>query len=72
MSRKIMLPCERGAKLKSLLKERCITQEAFADLAYVEVRTVRRWLKGEGLDSVTNLSACADILEVDVMTILYE
>ena len=72
MSKKIMSPLERGAKLKNLLKERCITQEAFAELAYVDVRTTRRWLKGDGLDSVSNICICADILEVDIMTILYE
>ena len=72
MSKQILSPEKIGEKVKHLLKEQNITQDAFADLAYVDVRTVRRWLTGSGLDRISNVTSCANALCVDVMTILFE
>jgi transcriptional regulator with XRE-family HTH domain len=72
MSKQIMSPEKIGEKVKHLLKEHHMTQDAFADLAFIDVRTARRWLTGSGLDSVSNIIRCADAVGVDVMTILFE
>ena len=38
-----------GEYLKHEMKQRGITQEAFAELIHTDPRTVRRWWKGEGV-----------------------
>lgn len=60
-----------GANLKHLLKERGMTQEDFADEFGVDVRTVRRWVKGNLYD-LRQLQQIADFFEIDVFTILSE
>ena len=59
-----------GEKLKHLIKESKFgTQLSFANACHVDVRTVGRWIN-QGLDSLTTLFQIADILKVDVLTIL--
>ena len=60
-----------GANLKHLLKERGMTQEDFADEFGVDVRTVRRWVKGNLYD-LRQLQQIADFFEIDVFAILSE
>ena len=72
MSRQILSPEQIGEKVKHLIKENNLTQDAFADLVCVDVRTARRWLAGKGLDNISNINRCAEILGVDVVTILFE
>lgn len=60
-----------GANLKHLLTERRMTQEDFADEFGVDVRTVRRWVKGNLYD-LRQLQQIADFFEIDVFTILSE
>lgn len=52
-----------GAKLKCLLKERGMTQEDFADEFGVDVRTIRRWVKG-GMYDLRQLQQIADFLKL--------
>ena len=58
-----------GAKLKCLLKERGMTQEDFAFEFGVDVRTIRRWVKG-GVYDLRQLQQFADFFEMDVFAIL--
>ena len=58
-----------GAKLKCLLKERGMTQQDFADEFGVDVRTIRRWVKG-GMYDLRQLQQIADFFEIDVFAIL--
>ena len=59
-----------GKNLKRLIKEsKYRTQENFADAAYADVRTVRRWIQ-HGVDSITKVNELAQVLDVDVMALL--
>lgn len=62
---------ERGQNLKHLIStSRHKTQEEFAEVVGVDVRTVRRWVSA-GFDSIYIAQNCADALEVSVETILF-
>ena len=64
-------PEKVGENLKRLIKEsECHTQESFAEKAFVDVRTVRRWVKN-GIDSISTVAMVADILDVDVKALLF-
>ena len=54
-----------GKKLKKLIKtnKNIKTQEKFAELIDVNVRTVKRWVS-EGVDSLTTIKLIADLLEI--------
>lgn len=65
-----LTPERIGGNLKRLIKEsEYRTQERFAEAAYVDVRTVRRWLQ-RGIDSITTVVTIAQVLDVDVMALL--
>ena len=49
-------------------KSKQAMQEEFAEAAGCAVRTVRRWI--QRLDSISNITYLATILEVDVMALL--
>ena len=58
-------PEKIGENLKRLIKEsEYRTQERFAEEAFVDVRTVRRWVQN-GIDSISTVAMVADILDVD-------
>ena len=58
-------PEKVGENLKRLIKEsEYRTQERFAEEAFVDVRTVRRWVQN-GIDSISTVAMVADILDVD-------
>ena len=58
-----------GENLKRLIKEsEYRTQERFAEEAFVDVRTVRRWV--QKLDSISTVVYIAGVLDVDVMDLL--
>ena len=64
-------PEKIGENLKRLIKEsEYRTQERFAEEAFVDVRTVRRWVKN-GIDSISTVAMVADILDVDVKALLF-
>ena len=66
-----MTPEKIGTNLKRLIKEsKYRTQERFADAAFVDVRTVRRWIQN-GIDSITTVAMVADVLGVDVKALLF-
>ena len=46
-----------------------MTQEDFADEFGVDVRTIRRWVKG-GMYDLRQLQQIADFFEIDVFAIL--
>ena len=54
-----------GKNLKKLIKnnDKIKTQEKFAELIDVNVRTVKRWVL-EGVDSLTTIKKIADLLEI--------
>ena len=56
--------------LKRLIKESNCTQEQFAEKAFVDVRTVRRWIQN-GIDSISTIAMIAEILDVDVQALLF-
>lgn len=59
-----------GENLKRLIKEsKYHTQERFAEAAYYDVRTVRRWIQ-HGVDSISKVNELAKVLDVDVMALL--
>ena len=60
-----------GNFLKTLRKEKGITQEQFAEMAHVSDRTVRRWVSGE-IHSLDALSDIANALQVEVRDIFAE
>ena len=62
-----------GRKLKKLIRENknIKTQERFAELMNINVRTVKRWVK-EGVDSLSTIKQIADILGVDDTELLFE
>ena len=65
-----LTPEKIGANFKRLIKEsKYGTQEEFAEAAGCDVRTVRRWT--QRLDSISNITYLATILEVDVMALLF-
>ena len=65
-----MSPEKVGENLKRLIKEsEYRTQERFAEEAYVDVRTVRRWV--QKLDSISTVVYIARVLDVDVMALLF-
>ena len=47
------------------------TQEKFAELMNVNVRTVKRWVK-EGVDSLTTVKNIADLLGISDIDLLFE
>ena len=60
-----------GANLKRLIKEsKYRTQEAFAAACHTDPRVVRRWIK-EGVNSLENINYLAELLETDVMALLF-
>ena len=63
-------PEKIGENLKRLIKESNCTQERFAEKAFVDVRTVRRWVQN-GIDSISTVAMVADILDVDVRALLF-
>lgn len=64
-----MSPETIGNNFKRLIKEsRFGTQEKFAEVAGCDVRTVRRWSRR--MDSISNITYVAAILDVDVMALL--
>ena len=64
-------PEKVGENLKRLIKEsEYRTQERFAEEAFVDVRTVRRWVQ-KGIDSISTIAMVADILDVDVKALLF-
>jgi len=53
-----------GRNLKKLVKQKLkMTQERFAELAEVDVRTVGRWYN-EGIDKLSTIKRLADLLEI--------
>ncbi len=54
-----------GKRLKLLIKsnDEIKTQEKFAELVDVNVRTVKRWVS-EGVDSLTTIKKISDLLEI--------
>ena len=65
-----LTPKKIGSNLKHLIKEsEYRTQERFAEKAFVDVRTVRRWVQN-GIDSISTIAMVAEILDVDVMALL--
>lgn len=66
-----LCPERVGDNLKRLIKEsQYRTQERFAEAAFVDVRTVRRWMQ-HGIDSIATVAMLADLLDVDVMALLF-
>ena len=64
-------PEKIGENLKRLIKEsEYRTQERFAEAAFVDARTVRRWIQN-GVDSISTVAMIADVLEVDVKALLF-
>ena len=64
-------PEKVGENLKRLIKEsEYRTQERFAEEAFVDVRTVRRWVQN-GIDSISTVAMVADILDVDAKALLF-
>lgn len=69
-------PCRAeicGRKLKKLIRENknIKTQERFAELMNINVRTVKRWVK-EGVDSLSTIKEIADMLGVEDTELLFE
>ena len=62
-----------GKRLKKLIRENKTikTQERFAELMNINVRTVKRWVK-EGVDSLSTIKEIADLLEVSDTELLFE
>ena len=62
-----------GKRLKVLIRENSEikTQERFAELMNVNVRTVKRWVK-EGVDSLSTVKQIADLLEIADTELLFE
>ena len=63
---------ERGQNLKHLISvSKYKTQEAFAEVVCVDVRTLRRWISN-GFNCIDIAKICADALDISVETILFE
>lgn len=58
-----------GKNLKSLLKQRNLTQEEFAELCLVEPRTVRKWIQN-GIDKISTIELIAKVLEMKVEDVM--
>ena len=72
MNNKLLKQDERGQKLKNLISaSKYRTQEAFAEIVCVDVRTLRRWISN-GFDSIYTAKCCADALEISIETILFK
>ena len=59
-----------GAFLKSLRKEKGLTQEQLAEQMSVSSRTVSRWETGSNMPDISILIELADFYEVDIREIL--
>ena len=59
-----------GEKLKTLRKERQLTQEELAEKLYVSSKTVSRWENGTNLPDISTLLEIADLYGVDIREIL--
>ena len=59
-----------GAFLRSLRKERNLTQEELSEKFSVTSRTVSRWETGKNMPDISLLTDIADFYEVDVREII--
>ena len=59
-----------GAYLKSLRREKGLTQEQLAEKFYVSSRTVSRWETGNNLPDVGMLVELADFYNADIRDII--
>ncbi|MDI9497389.1 MAG: helix-turn-helix transcriptional regulator [Bacillota bacterium] len=59
-----------GALLKTLRREKGLTQEEFGELFFVSNRTVSRWENGHNLPDIDVLVRLADYYEVDLRELL--
>ena len=59
-----------GTFLKTLRKEKNLSQEQVADKFFVSVRTVSRWENGNTLPDISVLIELADFYDVDIRELL--
>ncbi len=65
------LICGRNLKKHIKASANIRTQERFAELMEVNVRTVKRWVS-EGVDSLTTIKEIADLLGISDLELLIE
>lgn len=58
-----------GKNLKRIIKERGLTQEAFADDFGTDCANLRKWLK-HGINKISTIEQIADYFEISVWDIL--
>ena len=61
---------KNGELLRSLRKEKGLTQKAVAEKLGVVPKTISKWETGHGFPDITTISALADILSVSERTLL--
>ena len=72
MDKKLLGLEQRGQNLKHLISiSKYKTQENFAEVVCVDVRTLRRWISN-GFNCIDIAEICADALDVSVETILFD
>ena len=62
--------CKIGALLKTLRKEKGLTQEGLAEKLGVSNRTVSRWETGSNMPDIGMLVELADFFEVSIPEII--
>ena len=66
----MLTPAELGNRLRELRKEKNMTRSDLAGKLFVTPSTVSRWESGDRQPDISMLSQLADILEVDIGTLM--